>query len=102
AKIHTMADGDRVVESLRVVGDRVAAVGEGRLGATSCTQVVDAHGRTVVPGLIDNHNHVVLLGLRPGHDTRLESAASIDDVLDTLGARTQGVPRGEWITSIGG
>jgi hypothetical protein len=44
-------------------------------------------GRTVVPGLIDNHNHVVLLGLRPGHDTRLESATSIDDVLALLKAR---------------
>jgi hypothetical protein len=77
-------------------------VGDGRLGATRCTQVVDMRGRTVVPGLIDNHNHVVLLGLRPRHDTRLESAASIDDVLALLKARAASRPAGEWITSIGG
>ncbi len=30
-----------------------------------CMQVIDVHGRTVVPGLIDNHNHIVLLSERP-------------------------------------
>jgi predicted amidohydrolase YtcJ len=101
-EIHTMDSNDRVVESLRVLGDRVVAVGSGRLGATNCTQVVDLRGRTAVPGLIDNHNHIVLLGLRPGHDTRLESAASIDDVLALVKGRAASLPSGEWITSIGG
>jgi predicted amidohydrolase YtcJ len=100
--VHTMDAGDRVVESVRIIGDRIAGVGSGRLGATPCTEVVDLEGRTVVPGLIDNHNHIVLLGLRPGHDTRLESAASIDDVLTLVAARAAELPSGEWITSIGG
>jgi hypothetical protein len=100
--IHTMDAADRVVASVRVIGDRIAAVGDGRLGASRCTEVIDLRGRTVVPGLIDNHNHIVLLGLRPGHDTRLESAASIGDVLALLAARAGGVPAGEWLTSIGG
>ncbi len=64
--------------------------------------MIDLEGRTAVPGLIDNHNHIVLLGLRPGHDTRLESAASIDDVLAILRAKAATLPSGEWITSIGG
>ncbi|HEY7671301.1 MAG TPA: amidohydrolase family protein [Gammaproteobacteria bacterium] len=100
--IHTMDANDTIVESVRIVGDRVAAVGRGRLGATRCTNVIDVGGRTVVPGLIDNHNHIVLLGLRPGHDTRLESAASIDDVVTFVKARAASLPAGEWITSIGG
>jgi predicted amidohydrolase YtcJ len=99
--IHTMDANDTIVEAVRIIGDRVAATGRGRLGATRCTEVIDLVGRTVVPGLIDNHNHIVLLGLRPGHDTRLESAASIADVLDTRDARG-GAHRGAWITSIGG
>jgi predicted amidohydrolase YtcJ len=102
AAIHTMDAADRVVESVRIVADRIAAAGSGRLGATQCAEVVDLDGRTVVPGLIDNHNHIVLLGLRPGHDTRLESAASIEDVLGLLAARAAELPAGEWITSIGG
>jgi predicted amidohydrolase YtcJ len=100
--IHTMSASNDVVESVRIIGDRFAAVGRGRLGATRCTEVVDLKGRTAVPGLIDIHNHVVLLGLRPGHDTRLESATSIDDVLKLLSARAAALPAGQWITSIGG
>jgi predicted amidohydrolase YtcJ len=100
--IHTMDAADHVVGSVRILGDRIVATGNGRLGATRCTQVIDVRGRTVVPGLIDNHNHVVALGLRPGHDTRLESATSIADVLALIGARTQELPAGEWITAIGG
>ena len=100
--IHTMDADGTVVESVRIVGDRFAAVGSGRLGATDCTEVIDLNGRTAIPGIIDNHNHIVLLGLRPGHDTRIESAASIEDVQALIGARTEELPDGEWITSIGG
>ena len=108
-RIHTMADEpgtDPVIfSSIRIVGDRVdrlGAPGVRDLGQTDCTEVIDLEGRTVVPGIIDNHNHIVLLGLRPGHDTRIESAGSIDEALALLAARAADVPRGEWITSIGG
>jgi hypothetical protein len=100
--IHTMDARAAVVESLRILGDRVVAAGRGRLGATRCTEVIDVQGRAVVPGLIDNHNHIVLLGLRPGHDTRLEAAASIDDVQRLIGERAAELAAGQWITSIGG
>ena len=101
-KIHTMGAGEPIVESARVIGDKFAAVGRGKLGATRCTEVIDLKGRTAVPGLIDNHNHIVLLGLRPGHDTRLESAESIADVQQLVAARTKELPAGEWVTAIGG
>ena len=100
--IHTMDADGTVVESVHIVGDRIAATGSGRLGATDCTEVIELNGRTAVPGIIDNHNHIVLLGLRPGHDTRIESAASIEDVQALIGARTAELPAGEWITSIDG
>ena len=100
--IHTLDASGTVVESLRIVGDRIAGSGDGRLGATRCTREIDLGGRTAIPGIIDNHNHVVLLGLRPGHDTRLESASSISEALDLLSARARTLPEREWITSIGG
>jgi hypothetical protein len=108
-RIHTMVDApgtDPVIfESVRIVGDRFLAVGApgvDELGQTECTETIDLEGRTAIPGIIDNHNHIVLLGLRPGHDARLESAHSIDEALSILEARAAGVPEGEWITSIGG
>ncbi len=100
-RIHTMDAAGSVVTSAHVVGDRFVAVGDMPI-ADRCTVEVDLGGRTVVPGIIDVHNHIVLLGLRPGHDTRLENARSIADVLETLRARAGTLPPGEWITSIGG
>lgn len=67
-----------------------------------CTKTINLHGRTAVPGLIDNHNHIVLLGLRPGYDTRLETAASIKDVQAAIAARAKSVPSGKFITAMGG
>src|SRR5215203_5280239 len=66
------------------------AVGPARQRLSPCTRTIDLRGRTAVPGLIDNHNHIVLLGMRPGYDTRLESAASMADVQATLKARAKG------------
>jgi predicted amidohydrolase YtcJ len=100
-KIHTMDAKDRVVSSVLMQGGRFAAVG-GHTDGGDCVRTINLRGRTVVPGIIDNHNHIVLLGLRPGHDTRLENANSIQEALDTLAARAAGVPAGEWVTSIGG
>jgi N-acyl-D-amino-acid deacylase len=41
--------------SVRVEGDRIAAVGE--LAARSGETVIDAHGLTLAPGFIDTHSH---------------------------------------------
>ena len=100
-RIHTMDARDSVVSTVLISGNRFAAVG-GRPERTACTTRIDLRGRTAVPGLIDNHNHIVLLGLRPGHDTRLENAQSIAEVLDTVKAKAATLPAGQWITSIGG
>jgi predicted amidohydrolase YtcJ len=97
--IHTMDANDTVVSTLRIIAGKVAGTGAAK---NECTQTIDLNGRTVVPGLIDNHNHIVLLGLRPGHDTRLESTASIADALAMVKQRASGVGAGEWLTAIGG
>ncbi len=98
-RIHTMDAHDSVVSSVTIRrGLFAASAGE----PDPCMKIIDVHGRTVVPGLIDNHNHFVLLGNRPGHDTRLESAASIADVQAALRARSHTFSGGDWITSMGG
>jgi hypothetical protein len=102
-KIVTEDANDSIVSAVRIKEGRFVAVGEQALGGREdCTRSIDVHGRTVVPGLIDNHNHFILLSLRPGHDTRLESAFSIADVQAALKARASGLPAGVWITAIGG
>jgi predicted amidohydrolase YtcJ len=102
-RIHTMDARDSVVSSVTIRNGKFETVGHsGDSFNGPCTRVIDLRGRTAVPGLIDNHNHFVLLSLRPGHDTRLETAASIADVQNTIRARVPSVPPGAWITSMGG
>ena len=47
-------------------GDRIAAVGtaNGIPAHDACAALIDLRGRTVVPGLIDSHNHIVQISLR--------------------------------------
>ena len=102
-KIHTMDKKDSVVSSVLIRNAKFAAVGHrGGDNDEGCARTIDLHGRTVVPGIIDSHNHIILLGLRPGRDTRLENANSIQEALDTLAARAKEAKPNEWVTSIGG
>ena len=66
------------------------------------SKVIDLGGRTVVPGIIDNHNHIILLGLRPGHDVRIENSVTVREVLGAFEARAAEIPAGEWLTALGG
>jgi predicted amidohydrolase YtcJ len=100
-KIHTMDAHDTVVSSITI--RRGLFVKASNADASDrCLKTIDVHGRTVAPGLIDNHNHFVLMGIRPGHDTRLETAASIAEAQGVIRARTATVPAGAWITAMGG
>jgi predicted amidohydrolase YtcJ len=100
--IHTMDAQNRVVREATVQNGRLVAVGRRAAKTSPCTQTIDLKGRTVVPGLIDNHNHIVLLGLRPGYDTRLERAGSVAEVQALIRERARTVPAGAFITAMGG
>ncbi|HVQ06506.1 MAG TPA: amidohydrolase family protein [Burkholderiaceae bacterium] len=103
-RIHTMDRHNRVVSTLTIRNGKFAAVGhdDGGFGRNGCRQVINLRGRTVTPGLVDNHNHILLLGLRPGHHTPLETAASFADIAAIYRQRLARLPAGSFVTSIGG
>jgi predicted amidohydrolase YtcJ len=102
-RIHTMDAQNRIVTTVTIHNDKFSAVGrDDGFVDNRCKEVINLNGRTVVPGLVDNHNHIILLGLRPGYHTPLESAASIADIAATYRARLAGVPAGQFVTTIGG
>jgi predicted amidohydrolase YtcJ len=108
-RIVTMAGGataggtGTIVREATIQNGRFTAVGtRGGQRLSPCTRTIDLRGRTVVPGLIDNHNHLVLLGIRPGHHLSLERAGSVVDVQAAIRARAAGVPTGGFLTSMGG
>jgi predicted amidohydrolase YtcJ len=101
-KIHTMDGENTIVSAVAVKNGRFLAVGHPPVLPGRETRVIDLGGRTVVPGIIDNHNHLVLMGNRPGYHTPLENAHSIAEAQAIYAARANEVPRDAWITTIGG
>jgi predicted amidohydrolase YtcJ len=102
-RIHTMDAGNTIASTAVIKDGRFIEVGNAaRVQRGPETTVIDLRGRVVVPGIIDNHNHLVLMGNRPGHHTPLENAYSIADVQAIYAARAAGIPAGAWITTIGG
>ena len=102
-RIHTMSAQNSVVSSVWIRDGRFVEVGNStRPQSGARTKSVDLGGRMVIPGIIDNHNHIVLMGNRPGYHTPLENAYSIADVQQTYAARAASLPRDAWITTIGG
>jgi predicted amidohydrolase YtcJ len=100
--IHTMDPKNTVVNTVTIRNGRFAAVGGAVPRPAPGRRIIDLRGRTAVPGIIDNHNHIVVMGNRPGYHTPLENAASIADVQAIIAARAAAAPRGAWITTIGG
>jgi len=101
-RIHTMDRNNTVAKTVGMRNGRFIAVDAAPPRPGPGIRIIDLRGRTVVPGIIDNHNHIVLMGNRPGYHTPLENAYSIRDVQEIVAARAKAVPKGAWITTIGG
>lgn len=99
-KIHTMDANNRVVSQVLIENGRFTAVGN-HISAPRGVRRVDLKGKTAIPGLIDAHNHIVLVGNRPGWHTPLEHVFTIPDAIAALQARAASVPAGEFITTVG-
>ncbi len=100
AKIHTMDAMNRVVSQALIQNGRFVTVGN-NVSVPRGVRRLDLKGRTVIPGLIDAHNHIVLVGNRPGWNTPLEHVFSIAEAIAVLKARAAGVPVGQFVTAIG-
>ena len=83
-------------QALAVSNGRFVAVGSSnaieRMAGPN-TRRVDLHGRTVVPGLADDHFH----SIGGGRGVDLSRTRSIDDVLNAIGERVRRTPPGEVI-----
>jgi len=101
-KIHTMDTANRVVNTITIRHNRIVAVGGPAPKAGPGVRVINLGGRTVVPGLVEPHIHIISLGNRPGYHTILENTTSIREVQEALAARRKDAPAGAWITSMGG
>lgn len=102
-RVHTMDAQDSIVSSVLVEAGRFAALDPDPGTFDDCTDVIDVEGRTVIPGLIDNHVHYIRIANRPGHDLRaLEVTFTVAAALQAIRDKAAAVPAGALITTIGG
>ena len=101
--IHTMDPQDSIVSSVLMEAGRFVALNPDPASFDDCTDVIDVQGRTVIPGLIDNHVHYIRIANRPGYDLRkLEVTFTVDAALQAIRDKAAAVPAGALITTIGG
>jgi len=102
-KIVTVDARFTIVQAAAIKGQRFIAVGKNadiRKLAGKETKVIDLKGRTVIPGLIDNHAHFIRAA---EHDElRFDGVTSRKQALKMLADRVKASRPGEWIATLGG
>ena len=89
-KILTVDESFSVVPALAVTGNRISAVGaneEIEALAGEGTRVVDLEGRTAIPGLIDNHNHLIFNAPTWPNGVRLGRVRTRAEALERIAAK---------------
>jgi predicted amidohydrolase YtcJ len=66
------------------------------------TQVIDLKGRRVLPGLIDNHLHIIRGGLNFNIELRWDGVASLTDAMAMLKRQVASTPPPQWVRVVGG
>ncbi|MYM33540.1 amidohydrolase family protein [Duganella sp. FT94W] len=66
------------------------------------TRVIDLHGKRVLPGLIDNHCHIIRGGLNFNLELRWDGVRSLADAMAMLKAQVAITPAPQWVRVVGG
>jgi predicted amidohydrolase YtcJ len=104
-KIVTVDERFTIAQAVAVKGDRIVAVGTtqevARLAGPN-TRTIDLRGRTAIPGLIDNHLHLLRAGNTWELELRWDGVYSRKQAIEMLRARAKAVGPGAWVFNIGG
>src|SRR5437762_2434682 len=104
-KIVTVDDRFAIAQAVAVKGGRIIAVGKNQEVtklAGPATQRLDLRGKTVIPGLIDNHAHFIRAAEHWHQEMRLDGITSRTQAVKMLGERVRAVRPGDWIVTLGG
>ena len=104
-KILTVDNEFSVAEALAVRESRIVAVGDNESVARfidASTKVIELQGRTVIPGLIDNHMHFIRAAQRWHLQARIDGVNSRSEALAIIAAKAASMEPGEWIMVQGG
>lgn len=66
------------------------------------TKVIDVRGKRVLPGLIDNHLHIIRGGLNFNMELRWDGVRSLADAMAMLKRQVDVTPAPQWVRVVGG
>jgi predicted amidohydrolase YtcJ len=104
-KIITVDERFSIAQAIAIRGDRIVSVGSNSELASMAgpnTRRIDLRGRAVIPGLIDNHMHLLRAGTTWKWEVRWDGVGSRKAALDMLRARVKSAKQGEWVYNLGG
>jgi predicted amidohydrolase YtcJ len=104
-KIITVDERFTIAQAVAIRGDRIVEVGSNQEIAQLAgpnTRRMDLKGKAVIPGLIDNHMHLLRGGTTWQYEVRLDGVASRKQALEMLSARAKAVGPGGWVYTMGG
>lgn len=94
-----------VAQAVAVADGKFAAVGSNSeilAMAGENTRRIDLQGRSVLPGLFDNHTHIIRGGLNYNMELRWDGVRSLADAMAMLKAQVDITPAPQWVRVVGG
>ena len=105
AKVATNATPS-FVEAVAISDGKISATGPNdeilRREKGPATKLIDANGRTVIPGLNDSHMHPIRGGLNYNLELRWDGVPSLADALRMLKDQAERTPAPQWVRVVGG
>ena len=101
----TLDRANPVASAVAIAQGRFTQVGDDRVVmalAGPQTRVIDLGGRSVLPGLIDNHLHIIRGGLNFNMELRWDGVKSLADAMSMLRRQVAVTPAPQWVRVVGG
>src|SRR5437588_1733145 len=105
ARVATLNPRQASAAAIAIRGDTIVGVGsEAELDSLrdEKTRIIDAGGRTVIPGLNDGHTHFIRGGLTYTNEVRWDGVPSLAEALRRVREQAQRTPAPHWVQVIGG
>ncbi|MGC5327235.1 amidohydrolase [Brevibacillus sp. SYSU BS000544] len=103
-EVITVDQENSIAEAVAIQGNRIIAVGtnqEIKPYITAKTKVVDLQGKSILPGFIDAHLHILHGTNRMGINCKEPPIKSIKDLIECLKQKKSETAKGEWIRAFG-
>lgn len=103
--ITTLDKSKPVAQAVAIADGKFAAVGSNSeilAMAGDNTRRIDLQGRSVLPGLFDNHTHIIRGGLNYNMELRWDGVRSLADAMAMLKAQVDITPAPQWVRVVGG